>query len=655
MAKILSKNLKVYPSAYRGQDNGNHIFNPESRLFTELNTTNINRAILDFKKENFRNGSFVITHQKDYEENDIIEFILGGYYFKIKDTKSIFTSEETSYYAHIVVKYTNTDDENLSLTDSALVPIEVSNDQTSNVIKLDSKSVNSQFVFDGLVITNDDTSPIKESDNQISYSLLLIENGKIPDHSKLKFDPVSIVGSKVDPNNVANEKYLNLREALHTDNLIVTNIKNFKDDLNIDTGSNKLNITSDELNITTDHKGIIKNSGEGTKLDFKNNTIKSNNITGSDIVATGTLTVGETNVKDTLTHLQSQIIGNDNDISSLKSQIQSNDSDISGLNNRVATNEGNISNLQSNKADLNEQKKLKSEQFPIDIKVNEADTATKLQTVRNINLSGDASGQTSFDGSQDVTINVDVSRSAALDSVNIGDSTHPVYFNSEGKPVEINKVANASQADNATSATNAYSSDRLGGYSRDDNAEKISGFVPYVDPTSVMCIGSTISFRKSTSTGNLNLAMPSTPSIENKSSKVLILPVPSGGSGSLVLKSYVDSEINSIKTRLNDLGFNSGSADCSGFRVSPTTNSLRKQGKFCIFNFEGTSIQSNQTITIPPGFKPKAATTVIVGVGSYSANLTYKRITMGTDGIIKPGAGSMGEGVHIVNAGWEIA
>lgn len=85
-----------------------------------------------------------------------------------------------------------------------------------------------------------------------------------------------------------------------------------------------------------------------------------------------------------------------------------------------------------------------------------AASATKLQNARTFNLSGDATGTAqSFDGTGNVTIPVDVKKSAALDSTNIGDATHPVYFNSEGKPARIDKVANASNADNASKLTTA--------------------------------------------------------------------------------------------------------------------------------------------------------------------------------------------------------
>lgn len=88
-----------------------------------------------------------------------------------------------------------------------------------------------------------------------------------------------------------------------------------------------------------------------------------------------------------------------------------------------------------------------------------ATSATKLQNARTINISGDATGTAqSFDGTENVTIPIDVKKSAALDSTNIGDATHPVYFDSTGKPVEVDKkIANdtSGKADTAGTADEA--------------------------------------------------------------------------------------------------------------------------------------------------------------------------------------------------------
>ena len=72
-----------------------------------------------------------------------------------------------------------------------------------------------------------------------------------------------------------------------------------------------------------------------------------------------------------------------------------------------------------------------------------ATSAHKLDTAQTVELTGDVSGSSTFDGQSGMTIEVDVKTSAALDSKNIGDATHPVYFGADGKPVKINTVERA--------------------------------------------------------------------------------------------------------------------------------------------------------------------------------------------------------------------
>jgi len=76
-----------------------------------------------------------------------------------------------------------------------------------------------------------------------------------------------------------------------------------------------------------------------------------------------------------------------------------------------------------------------------------AATASKLATERTISLTGDVTGSVQFDGSANVSITVDVKKSAALDSTNIGDTSHPVYFDATGEPAQLentffNAIAN---------------------------------------------------------------------------------------------------------------------------------------------------------------------------------------------------------------------
>lgn len=100
-------------------------------------------------------------------------------------------------------------------------------------------------------------------------------------------------------------------------------------------------------------------------------------------------------------------------------------------------------------------------------KVNNTINADKLTNKRNISLSGDASGSISFDGTADATLNVDVKKAAALDSHDVGSNTHPVYFDSIGKPqatemfkqdvtVSITKVENGKYLLPKLSKTNTF-------------------------------------------------------------------------------------------------------------------------------------------------------------------------------------------------------
>ena len=87
-----------------------------------------------------------------------------------------------------------------------------------------------------------------------------------------------------------------------------------------------------------------------------------------------------------------------------------------------------------------------------------ADEATNVDAITN-NDDGDnanvnfAIGDQSF--SKTVNNVANATKATALDSIDVGDSSHAVYFDSNGKPVKIDTVANASNADNATKLTTA--------------------------------------------------------------------------------------------------------------------------------------------------------------------------------------------------------
>ena len=91
-----------------------------------------------------------------------------------------------------------------------------------------------------------------------------------------------------------------------------------------------------------------------------------------------------------------------------------------------------------------------------------AESANKLTTARTINITGDATGSTQFDGSQNVTITLDVANSATADKLSTareisisGDAIGSTEFDGSGNANIVIMVAHADQADIATNATNA--------------------------------------------------------------------------------------------------------------------------------------------------------------------------------------------------------
>ena len=130
----------------------------------------------------------------------------------------------------------------------------------------------------------------------------------------------------------------------------------------------------------------------------------------------------------------------------------------------------------------------------------------------------------------------------------------------------------------------------------------------------------------------------------------------------------LSTDLDDIILRLDDLGFKRGVASING--ATATTNPLKKQGKYCIFNLvlESYEIKAQETktitITIPVGFRPKEETKINFTYFDNIPHMTtlekFLEITVGTNGIIVISitAGNYGNGImfpKILNAGWELA
>ena len=183
MPDIKSRNIKVYPTAWRGKT-GNDIFNPESRLFTEENATRPLIKLADYDK-----GTFLITTDKD---SQLLEFVINGYFFEIKNTSLNDIAEDFSgdnIYAFITWGENADDVNNVKFRARTLKAAE---DGAST--NLDDE-INGNFI--GVAFT-DDLSDLPSQNNSKALCLLEKQEGvyQIPAASLLKYTPETIKGGE---------------------------------------------------------------------------------------------------------------------------------------------------------------------------------------------------------------------------------------------------------------------------------------------------------------------------------------------------------------------------------------------------------------------------------------------------------------------------
>lgn len=185
MAYLNSKNIKVYPTAYRGVID-KKVFNPESRLNTEFNITNYFVNLLTIG-ENDDTGSFVVSYR-----DSILKFVIHGYFFEINVPNEFKTGE---CYGIIRVKALNTsaDGDNTQYKSFTL-----SNVEDNNAI-LDKEITTGTYEFRALKLDRQSSSA------QNTYSLHLLHNGAIPQASKLRFKSENI--SNGDNNTPINQSF----------------------------------------------------------------------------------------------------------------------------------------------------------------------------------------------------------------------------------------------------------------------------------------------------------------------------------------------------------------------------------------------------------------------------------------------------------------
>ena len=198
MSYIDSKKIKVYPTAYRG-DNGAStpkMYNPESRLFTEQNIGRPYINLANYAKGDTKlEGSFVISKNKT---DNPFKFVICGYYFEIVNDGTIFTDTNSAYYAQVKIAHQGTDDsENVSLYTNYLTSLDSSYTTLDNGDK-----------FYGLDIIKgmpNDWNPAGD----VKLLLLVDVGGIIPDTSLVKYAQYTLDGGDDKPLN----KYLKTQDV----------------------------------------------------------------------------------------------------------------------------------------------------------------------------------------------------------------------------------------------------------------------------------------------------------------------------------------------------------------------------------------------------------------------------------------------------------
>ena len=199
--QILSKNIKVYPTAYRDKikiNNQEYLYDPESKFSTESNIIKPYQILSNHIKEGYAShpGSFVIS---DTLYNEEFEFVINGYWFKIKneDIFNNFTSGKC--YAYIVLMNRGNDSNNTTYINNNIdFPAQSLYDIETELLTLDNEGM-----FKGLVLDSRDKDEflndskyniLKNNPNYELCYLLLSEKEQIPEYCKLKFSSKDIDG-----------------------------------------------------------------------------------------------------------------------------------------------------------------------------------------------------------------------------------------------------------------------------------------------------------------------------------------------------------------------------------------------------------------------------------------------------------------------------
>ena len=308
-----SKDVRVFPSSFRGTFNETISFDPESRLNTEANFI--------APKISGNKASYIVDYTKTEEVITSIKFVLGGYYFEIKNLNSYSLNDS---YLHIklrnikIADNQQADNKDSERITTVLGPWETNTDNILDYLDTENKI----SYFTGLKISEENTDSnaaasikLLDADGNINQEAILVDL----DHGKGANTLLHGVGLKADSENQT-------VFGTYNDNKTTTLFEIGKGSAN-DTRANALEISTDTTvvnnptiningeTITVDGDTLINLKG-ATKIDGTTNVWgnlgihdedQSNSTTTGAVVISGGVGIGknlnvggDTNLNDNL-------------------------------------------------------------------------------------------------------------------------------------------------------------------------------------------------------------------------------------------------------------------------------------------------------------------------------------------------------------------
>ena len=252
MAYVKSKYINVYPTAYRGlSSDSQKVYDPESRMLTEKNVSNIYKNIIDRSfYTNYSKGSYLITDCNNLGElrNAVaVEFILGGYYFKINKNPDntiweTFSSGTNGYIAIKTAAGVSADDSNTSFENERLINFE------DGTVDLDTNDY-----FKALSFISSPNPPADVT----AYLQIVDEEGHVPAVSKFKVHYKNIFAGS---------------ESEGLDHFLKTDVINFQDKILCPLGKKDPQLSANEVeNIELDAVDLsIRTPELHNKRDYEN-------------------------------------------------------------------------------------------------------------------------------------------------------------------------------------------------------------------------------------------------------------------------------------------------------------------------------------------------------------------------------------------------